>query len=209
MALCPTSIPSYGLSDYQSAAYPGGIVAAISPSAERNSTTKRLTTNACTAILLAVPKSNTTAFVNDITSEYCYFNGLCVSAIQAFVTMSTSPTVKQDQVEVYSTVILNLLGKLVDIGTVVGYYNATITPPNADINTLTLSIKGMLEGVEDRLEVVSQTARAGATGTNETLYKEMEKYSRQKAAYTNNLLGLYSFLNITALGLLVYIYKAM
>jgi len=117
--------------------------------------------------------------------------------------------VNQNQVEVYSTVILNLLGKLVDIGTVVGYYNATITPPNADINRLTLSIKAMLEGVEDRLEIVSQTAKAGATGTNETLYKEMEKYSRQKAAYTNNLLGLYSFLNITALGLLIYIYKAM
>jgi len=43
---------------------------------------------------------------------------------------------------------------------------------------------------------------------NMLLMKEMEQYSRQKAKYNDNLLMLYSFLNITALGLLFYIYRA-
>ena len=40
------------------------------------------------------------------------------------------------------------------------------------------------------------------------LQKEMVKYSEEKAAYSDNLLKLYSFLNIVALGLLIYVYKA-
>ena len=36
----------------------------------------------------------------------------------------------------------------------------------------------------------------------------MVKYSEEKARHTDNLLKLYSFLNVVALGLLVYIYKA-
>lgn len=40
------------------------------------------------------------------------------------------------------------------------------------------------------------------------LQKEMVKYSEQKASYSDNLLKMYSFLNIVALGLLVYVYKA-
>ena len=40
------------------------------------------------------------------------------------------------------------------------------------------------------------------------LMKDMETYSRQKAKYHNNMLMLYSFLNITALGLLFYVYRS-
>jgi hypothetical protein len=36
----------------------------------------------------------------------------------------------------------------------------------------------------------------------------MVKYSEEKARYTDNLLKLYSFLNVVALGLLVYVYRA-
>jgi len=40
------------------------------------------------------------------------------------------------------------------------------------------------------------------------LNKQMVKFTEQKAKYTNNLLGLYSFFNVVALGLLVYVYKS-
>jgi hypothetical protein len=41
------------------------------------------------------------------------------------------------------------------------------------------------------------------------LYKEMVSYTREKAKYTSNLLNLYSFLNVFALGMLVYLYRSM
>ena len=40
------------------------------------------------------------------------------------------------------------------------------------------------------------------------IYKEMVSYTEEKAQYTDNLLKVYSFLNIIAVGLLLYIYKA-
>lgn len=40
------------------------------------------------------------------------------------------------------------------------------------------------------------------------LQKEMVKYTEEKAGYSDNLLKMYSFLNIVALGLLIYVYKA-
>lgn len=40
------------------------------------------------------------------------------------------------------------------------------------------------------------------------LNKQMVKFTEQKAKYTNNLLGLYSFFNVVALGLLIYVYKS-
>ena len=40
------------------------------------------------------------------------------------------------------------------------------------------------------------------------LQKEMVKYTEEKARYSDNLLKLYSVLNIVARGLLVYVYKA-
>jgi len=36
----------------------------------------------------------------------------------------------------------------------------------------------------------------------------MVKFSEEKNRYSANLLKLYSFLNVVALGLLVYVYKA-
>jgi hypothetical protein len=36
----------------------------------------------------------------------------------------------------------------------------------------------------------------------------MVKYSEEKARYSDNLLKMYSFLNVVALGLLIYVYKA-
>lgn len=40
------------------------------------------------------------------------------------------------------------------------------------------------------------------------LQKEMVTYSEEKARYSDNLLKMYSFLNIVAFGLLIYVYKA-
>jgi len=38
--------------------------------------------------------------------------------------------------------------------------------------------------------------------------KEMMKYTEEKGRYTDNLLKMYSFLNIVTFGLLIYIYRA-
>ena len=84
------------------------------------------------------------------------------------------------------------------------------TRTNTDITNLTTT----LAGLDTTLQTTSanlQAQRDALTSPGQdkmVLFKEMETYSRQKAAYHNNMLALYSFLNITALGLLFYVYRS-
>jgi hypothetical protein len=81
---------------------------------------------------------------------------------------------------------------------------------NIDSASMTTKLNG-LDGDLQMSSMVLEKQRNALTSSGQNkmvLYKEMEAYSRQKAAYHNNLLALYSFLNITALGLLFYVYRS-
>jgi hypothetical protein len=70
------------------------------------------------------------------------------------------------------------------------------------INKLNAQLDNTELGLAKQKEILSK-------GKDTTvLYKEMEKYSKEKNKYTSNMLMLYSFLNITALGLLFYVYRS-
>jgi hypothetical protein len=62
------------------------------------------------------------------------------------------------------------------------------------------STSNALQAQRDKLTTMGQDKMV--------LMKDMETYSRQKAKYHNNMLMVYSFLNITALGLLFYVYRS-
>jgi hypothetical protein len=71
---------------------------------------------------------------------------------------------------------------------------------NDSINSLNASLLEKSKVLSDQNNILT-SGRADAL-----LYKDMVKYTKQKTNYTNNMLMLYSFLNITALGLLFYAY---
>ena len=66
-------------------------------------------------------------------------------------------------------------------------------------------MKIMLEN-KDRMEKQGNMIRSNQASSN--IQKEMIKYTEEKARYNDNLLKVYSFLNIVALGVLLYVYKA-
>jgi hypothetical protein len=63
----------------------------------------------------------------------------------------------------------------------------------------------MLEN-KDKMEKQGNMIRSNQASSN--IQKEMVKYTEEKARYNDNLLKVYSFLNIVALGVLLYVYKA-
>jgi len=67
-------------------------------------------------------------------------------------------------------------------------------------------VNAQLDSTEQGLAKQHEILTKGKDNT--VLYKEMEKYSKEKNKYTSNMLMLYSFLNITALGLLFYVYRS-
>ena len=63
-----------------------------------------------------------------------------------------------------------------------------------------------IKAQKEKLDAQNKIIMSGEATTN--IRKEMVKYTEEKGKYTDNLLNLYSFLNIVALGLLVYVYTA-
>lgn len=98
---------------------------------------------------------------------------------------------------------------------------------NKKLNDLTQIINGVTEdmlastsGLEEKIKefdkknkehqikLQEQNKIITSSQASTELNKQMVKYTEQKGKYSNNLLGMYSFLNIVALGLLVYVYKS-
>jgi hypothetical protein len=119
-----------------------------------------------------------------------------------------------------------LSGSLDNKSTVQNYLNKTQIL-NKRLNDLTQIMNGITENMlstsdtiqneieqfnkrikaqKDKLDTQNKIIMTGDATTN--IRKQMVKYTEEKGKYTDNLLNLYSFLNIVALGLLVYVYKA-
>ena len=61
---------------------------------------------------------------------------------------------------------------------------------------------------DEKQKLVHQHKMISSDEAASNLSKEMVKYTEQKARYTDNLLSVYSVLNIVALGLLVYVFRS-
>jgi len=79
---------------------------------------------------------------------------------------------------------------------------ASSTNIEADLKAFDKQIK------EQHTKLAAQNKVISSNQAVTQINKQMVKFTEQKAKYSDNLLGLYSFLNIVALGLLVYVYKS-
>jgi|LauGreDrversion4_2_1035121.scaffolds.fasta_scaffold43635_4 hypothetical protein len=96
--------------------------------------------------------------------------------------------------------------KLNDILSVVQTVSTNMHNAAVATNTqVTEMMKTMLEN-KDKMEKQGNMIRSNQASSN--IQKEMVKYTEEKARYNDNLLKVYSFLNIVALGVLLYVYKA-
>jgi len=96
--------------------------------------------------------------------------------------------------------------KLNDILSVVQTVSTNMHTAAVATNTkVTEMMKTMLEN-KDKMEKQGNMIRSNQASSN--IQKEMVKYTEEKARYNDNLLKVYSFLNIVALGVLLYVYKA-
>jgi hypothetical protein len=114
-----------------------------------------------------------------------------------------------------------------DVQTSIQRYLATTQELNQRLNDFTQIINGITEDMLSATDGLEQQVQAFDSKMKEQqkklqaqnkiissgqavteLNKQMVKFTEQKGKYSNNLLALYSFMNIVALGLLVYVYKS-
>jgi hypothetical protein len=149
--------------------------------------------------------------LKNIQAEYCFYearykyslNKLFDSIRQGY-TNNTGDIQAQIQKYLASTQALNRqMNDLTQIiNAVTDNMLSTATSQEAEIKALNKKIEEVSKKLQSQNKIIS----SGQAVTN--LNKQMIKYTEEKSKYTNNLLGLYSFLNIVALGLLVYVYKS-
>ena len=151
-------------------------------------------------------------FVEKLREEFCYYDSRYKYAMKQWVNLITDASYKQDSTIANSdiqkfatiaTMLNNKLNFLVQLTRAVSNYQyAQSRQKQKDIERLDKDFNEKYAATKGQM---SQLANLTST---EDLRKRMVGYTQEKARATDNLLSLYAFLNVVALGVLVYVYKS-
>jgi len=149
--------------------------------------------------------------LNDIKNEYDFYESRYKTALN----------------KLFNTIREGYINNTGDIQYIIQSNLVIVQTLNKKLNDLTQIINGVTEDMlastteleeqikefdkknkEHQRKLQEQNQIITSSQASTELNKRMVKYTEQKAKYSNNLLGLYSFLNVVALGLLVYVYKS-
>ena len=169
--------------------------------------------------IVPVAKSSTAAIyttkVNTLLSsaqrEYCFYDSRYRASLQYLFTgirnTTQSPSEEAKRViesRLQTTQSLNR--KVNDMIQIMNVITDKMMKSSETLQQEIIKFNKQLKSQRDKLD--EQNTIIQSNEASMRLKKEMVKYSEEKARYSNNLLKMYSFLNIVALGLLVYVYKA-
>jgi hypothetical protein len=144
-------------------------------------------------------------FLQSIQEEYQFYSIRYHCALsKLFTLLSNDPQPANEKKALQITIILNRrLNDLTQIiNEITNYMLSTSTKMKQGISDFNDTIQQQQQKLENQNALISSTEASAK------VKKQMVKYTEEKARRTDNLLKLYSVLNIVALGLLVYIYKA-
>ena len=150
-------------------------------------------------------------FVANIKAEYCYYDGRYRYALQQLIKglqqgYTDSNTTNQKTIQTYLKLTQGLNRTLNDMTQLL---NQITQQRRQDTKDQSTSINALNQELVDRgKQLGAQNDILQKEQGAANLFKEMVKFTREKTNYTSNMLALYSFLNITALGLLFYIYRS-
>jgi len=180
---------------------------------------KTIIDNLKSAGIIPTPtSSNTDAFskkqaelLKNTQAEYCFYDarykyslGKLLSAIQQGYIANTGDA--QAAIQKYLTSTQALNQRLNDLTQIINGVTADMLSTSNDLESEIQAFNKQINDQKKKLDNQNKILSSNQAATK--LNKEMVKYTEEKGRYTDNLLGLYSFLNIVALGLLVYVYKS-
>ena len=153
-------------------------------------------------------------FVNNVKSEYCFYQQRYMYALkQLFAAIradtanrTTTSTTVSGEVRKYLTLCQTLNTRVNDVLQIITGISSQLMSRSDELQIEMDAIRADLQDQKDSLE--KQAKILSSTESTATIQKQMVKFSEEKARRTNNLLNMYSALNLIALGLLVYVYRA-
>jgi hypothetical protein len=214
-----------------SATYDGGVNPGVLPAApngasDRDDKGKLLQTAVSTIItnlktrgVIPSPTSTTPdvfikkqqELIQNLQAEYCFYESRYKYALDKLFTAISSGYLSgtpENKVAVQSyldkTKMLNR--RLNDLTQIMNGVTENMLYTSDSIQNEIEEFNKRIKAQKQKLDAQNKIIMSGESTTN--IRKQMVKYTEEKGQYTDNLLKLYSFLNIVALGLLVYVYKA-
>ena len=122
-------------------------------------------------------------------------------------TTTTIIKADEDKYKGYTATARMLNSKLISLSKIINDITAEFlkmkTANEVEINKFNDEI------VKNQKNLIEQNNIISSNQSKVLLHKEMVKYTEEKNKYTDNLLKVYSVLNIVVLGLLVYVYKSV
>jgi hypothetical protein len=187
---------------------PGLLPASPYSSANRELNGK-LTQKTLDEIVSQFKKNNTSAPTKDaIKNEYCFYDTRYKYALKKLIdSIQNNENNKNEQIiKNYLNQVQKLNQRLNDLTQIVEAITISLEKSMKDMNKELYELAQEIKKRESKLN--NQNNILSSSDASENLAKRMVKYTEEKGRYNNNLLTLYSFLNVVALGLLVYVYKS-
>jgi hypothetical protein len=204
----------------------GVLPATPNPSSDRDSTSM-LTSTAITRIVSTLKSSGivpiaTTKdtdgyiakkaeFIKNVQAEYCFYDSRYKYTLEKLFgairdgynsnTTETSTTIQE-----YLMLSQTLNKRLNDLTQIINGVIEDMLKVTSEMEEEIAAFVKKIQEQQVKLNEQNKIITSGEAAVK--IKKEMVKYTEEKARNSNNLLNLYSFLNVVALGLLVYVYKA-
>jgi hypothetical protein len=151
------------------------------------------------------------SFLASIKEEYCFYDSRYKYALQKLLStvqqgyMTQSGDVQQG-IQTYLQYTQRLNQKINDLTQII---NAITIDMESGAANLSNEVKKFNKEVQEKQKALEEQNKILSSQSAATkLNKEMVKFTEKKNKYTNNLLNLYGFMNIVALGLLIYVYRS-
>lgn len=151
------------------------------------------------------------AFVERLKQEYCFYDARyryslkqLIAKLQAGYTDANQQNAQLIQTYLKATQGLNQrLNDLTQLCNEISKQRLQSTrDQNSNINYLNSQLQERSQKLNEQNKILSSEQATAL------LYKDMVKYTKEKADSVNNLLSMYSFMNVVVLGLLVYLYRS-
>jgi hypothetical protein len=149
--------------------------------------------------------------------EFCYYAKLYKTLLSDYITIQNTtasdaggatftPTMKDNLIK---TVINNLNAANLRLKDITEICTIISSRQSADLATMNTSVNRFLSNITANSRTLRENATTLSSKDMESrLRSRMIEYSDEKNAYANQLLAMYGFANLIAVGLLFYIYKS-
>lgn len=149
------------------------------------------------------------SLVEKLRAEYCFYDTRYKYAIRdlfAGIANATDANATSGSLTGLLDTCVILNQRLKDLSQTINAITVSINESTKSLNTEINSLNSELSSYFTKLRGQAEILQSEAPTAE--IRKRMVEYTREKAKATNNLLSLYFFLDVVALGMLFYVYKA-